>query len=111
MLEISYPVIDSFSSFINKEQELSQINFEHINKIIHNTKQKNIHKLKTVLEKDKELSPQKINAENKIEEFNKTDLTANDQWYKKNRFIYLHFIEPFIEPIVRSYRMKKEVKF
>lgn len=110
MLEINYPVVDSFSSFINNEKKLSQMNFEHINKIIQDTKQKNIHKLKTVLEKNKELSQQQTNAENKIEEFNKTDLTANDQWYKKNRFIYLNFIEPFIEPIVRSYRMKKEAK-
>lgn len=107
---ISYPQIDSYSDFKNNIDNAIFTDFEKYENIVEEQKIHDISIIKNVLVQDKVTSPLQASAYERLKEYNKTDLTLNDKFYKNNRFLYLNFIEPFVEPIVRTYRMKKEAK-
>lgn len=107
---INYPQIDSYKDFKDNFAGAIFTDFEFFENILNEQKNHDISIIKNVLEQDKVITPLQTAAYERLKEYNKTDLTINDKSYKNNRFLYLNFIEPFIEPIVRTYRMKKEAK-
>ncbi len=109
IMKLNYPEIETLTDYKDYKKN-NNIDYNKINTIIENLKNQNIELIKSILNEDKVTPLSQIEADKKRQEYNKTDLKINDKSYKNNRFLYLNIIEPFIEPIVRSYRMKKEAK-
>lgn len=110
MFEMNYPMINSYDDYSKNVDRAVFKDFSTFNNVLQNKKEKDIETLINVLNTEKTVSKAQETAYEKLQEYNKTDLTINDKSYKNNRFLYLNIVEPFIEPIVRTYRMKKEAK-
>lgn len=110
MFEMNYPMINSYDDYAKNIDIAVFKDFLTFNNVLQNKKEKDIETLTNVLNAEKTVSKSQETAYEKLQEYNKTDLTINDKSYKNNRFLYLNIVEPFIEPIVRTYRMKKEAK-